>query len=424
MVTNPPAPARFTRMGSLNNNNERRWRMLVNAEDLPVKPTEYLVDGIIPRGRKAISIGFLRGQSYWGKSLLSNGELALAICNGTPFFGRKTVQGSVVLCLGEGQGDAGARKHARIAREDQDRIAQAAQIAVSEGDAAAKKWLDSLPPYTDEKLKVWLDPFTIPVTRVRSDGEGRITDSMQRFINAIKSSGDLDDLELVIIDSMSDFTGGLSIRNDTSANRFMLGLREMARQLKCAILVVAHPGNAERFYNAADFYIEIEPHPSTDPDAPKMAGVVYTKNKPGELAKADAYVIDKPHFWYEPILDDDGDPTGEVVLTSSVTISQIDPRDIPPSDNEPVELPDNTEPYALLGIANPNRGGRGQMGERTMVIAKYVNSRPEGTTPADIVNDLGEQLRIDNVRKAAVCLGRVALLGKIQRIEPGVYGPA
>src|SRR5215467_356582 len=122
---------------------------LVNADDLDTSPPEFLVEGMIP----LTGTGFIWGESRWGKSLLINGELALAIANGTKFFGKRTVQGSVAICLGEGLYDAGVRKQARLAREADDRVKIATSL-VSEGytEDQAKRWLDSLPPYTDDAL--------------------------------------------------------------------------------------------------------------------------------------------------------------------------------------------------------------------------------------------------------------------------------
>src|SRR5215469_17503359 len=112
---------------------------LVSAEDLDTSPPEYLVEGMIP----FVGTGFIWGESRWGKSLLVNGELALAIANGTEFFGRQTVQGSVAVCLGEGLYDAGVRKQARLAREQADRFKMTAQLVQDYGsEERAKRWLD------------------------------------------------------------------------------------------------------------------------------------------------------------------------------------------------------------------------------------------------------------------------------------------
>src|SRR5215469_11898029 len=133
---------------------------LVSAEDLDTSPPEYLVEGMIP----FVGTGFIWGESRWGKSLLVNGELALAVANGTEFFGRQTVQGSVAICLGEGLYDAGVRKQARLARELDDRIKVKEDLARNFGDAAAaEQWFAELPPYTDDNLYYMTEPFILPL---------------------------------------------------------------------------------------------------------------------------------------------------------------------------------------------------------------------------------------------------------------------
>src|SRR5215469_3596466 len=125
---------------------------LIAAREIESSAPEWLVDEIIPR----VGLGFVYGASYWGKSLLTNGELALAVANGKPFFGRATVRGSVIVALGEGVYDAGVRKSARIQREKEDRARDA-------GDDFPL--LNRLPDYNDDRLHFWPDAFTIPVTR-------------------------------------------------------------------------------------------------------------------------------------------------------------------------------------------------------------------------------------------------------------------
>jgi AAA domain len=297
--------------------------MLIRAADLDTSAPEWLADGMIPR----VGVGFVYGKSYWGKSLMVDGELALAVANGTPFFNNATIQGDVIVCLGEGLYDAGARKQARLAREQQDRLDFAAQIAVGVGEDAAKAWLDEQPPYTDDHLLIWPDRFTIPFTRIGSDGEGEPTRSLQRFINAASR---MKDLELVVIDAISDFTGGLSISNDTSANRLMLGMKEISRQLNCCVIAVAHPTaddkkmlGAGRLFNAADFVIKIEPDENNAPGNPQSVAVISEKNKYGPKFAPTGYIIE-PCQWMEPVLDYQGNQTGEMALIKSATIRQND----------------------------------------------------------------------------------------------------
>ena len=293
---------------------------LINAGDLDTSAPEYLVEGIVP----FVGTGFLWGESRWGKSLLVNGELALAVANGTEFFGKKTIQGSVAICLGEGLYDAGVRKQARLAREQADRIAVAARLAVDHGDEEmAKRWLDELPPYTDDNLFYMTEPFVLPL-----DNGGLATRSLRA---AIDSLSQIPNLALVILDALADFTPSLSISNDASANRIIQGMKMMARELNCVVLAVAHPTRdggrmlgAGRLFNSSDFVIKMEPDTGTGADGqPRSATVSCEKNKYGRPFDPFGYFIE-PCAWMDPVLDEDGMPTGEHELVESATVR---PRD-------------------------------------------------------------------------------------------------
>ena len=61
---------------------------------LKVVPQEWIVDGLLRVGRKRISL--LAGKPESGKSCIGR-QLTVAVAKGLPFFGRKTVRGSVLL---------------------------------------------------------------------------------------------------------------------------------------------------------------------------------------------------------------------------------------------------------------------------------------------------------------------------------------
>src|SRR5215472_14600870 len=147
--------------------------MLVNSDEMESIPPNWLVDGMIP----AKGLGFVYGPSYVGKSFLVNGELALAVANGTQFFGRDTRSGAVIVALGEGESDAAIRKDARVIRERSDRE-ESARMGID---------VDSLPEYDGRNLYFWPGAFTVPVTRVgNGNGEGEITPSLRRFIECAR----------------------------------------------------------------------------------------------------------------------------------------------------------------------------------------------------------------------------------------------
>src|SRR5215469_12231278 len=292
---------------------------LVNADDLDTSPPEFLVEGMVP----LTGTGFIWGESRWGKSLLINGELALAVANGTEFFGRRTVQGDVAICLGEGLYDAGVRKQARLAREQSDRVRIAAKLVLQGySEEQAKQWLDTLPPYTDENLYFMTEPFVLPL-----DNGGAPTRSLRAAVEGLRT---LENLALVVLDSFSDFTPSLSISNDASANRAVQGMKMMARELDCVVLAVAHPTRdggrmlgAGRLFNSSDFVIKMEPDAGSGHGTARSATVSCEKNKYGRPFDPFGYYID-PCSWREPVLDDEGLPTGEYEMINSATVR---PRD-------------------------------------------------------------------------------------------------
>lgn len=277
---------------------------LINADRLDTSPPEWLVDGIVPR----IGFGILHGPSYSGKSLVTDVELALAICNGTPFLGRAALTGCVVTAFGEGLYDAGVRLEGRLARQIRDNEAMLAGIAGEEEREAARA---ALPAYTSERLFVETAPFAVPVRR-----DGEPPDSLSHVIAQLRV---IPDLELVILDALADFTGGLSISNDASANRFVLGVKTMVLELDCVVLAVHHNTadnskmiGAQRLYNAADFVIEIIPD-DTGPGEPKSATMACRKSKYGPEFQPLSYLIE-PLAWMTETAD------GEPAEVTSATI--------------------------------------------------------------------------------------------------------
>jgi len=291
---------------------------LVEARDLDTSPPEWLAEGMIPR----VGVGILHGRSYIGKSLVTDNELALAVANGALFFGHECVQGSVVLCLGEGLYDAGCRIKARLARQVRDDDAAVAAIAARGGDEAAAAYRAALPPYTDDNLFVIPEPFDVPLTRARdlsALARGVIT-----MIRAMAGSP-----ELVILDALADFTGGLSLSNDASANRLMLGLKRIAAELDCCVLAVAHDDKtgskmlgAQRLYNASDFVIGLTAS-DTAPGAGETVALTCEKSKYGPEFEPLSYRIEK-HYWEEPELDADREPTGAMVTVTSASVRLVD----------------------------------------------------------------------------------------------------
>jgi hypothetical protein len=327
---------------------------LVRADELDTSPPEYLIEGLIP----FIGTGFIWGESRWGKSLLTNGEMALAIANGTDFFGRDTVQGSVAVCLGEGLYDAGIRKTARLAREQSDRAAIAEQIDRNLGAGAGVDWLERQTPYTDDNLYYMTEPFVLPL-----DNGGTPT---RTFTSALDSLRRIPNLSLVILDALSDFTPSLSISNDASANRIVQGMKLMARELDCVVLAVAHPTRdggrmlgAGRLFNSSDFVIKIEPEHGASSTSPfRSATVSCEKNKYGKPFEPFGYEI-VPCSWEDQDIDLDGHPTGTATLVQTATVRSLEDYDSEPAPRPKQPLPNLIIPKAT-DITPKRTGLRGR----------------------------------------------------------------
>jgi AAA domain len=321
---------------------------LVNASELDTSPPEWLVGdnsggitGMIPR----MGTGFAWGRRTAGKSLVFGIDLGLAVANGAFFLGHPTVRGKVVYCVGEGLYDLGVRKQARLARQARDNALATLQVMQDQGAAAAESFASTLPAYTDERLHVMTEPFTVPLLSTREQ-----TASLKQAISTISqlnTPGPDDDpetfdyVDLIILDSLADFTGR-SLSNDASANLITGGLKALARELQCFVLAIAHPTEkgdrmlgAGRLLNAADTEIEVQPDDVSSPGSPKSASVICHKSKYGAEFDTVGYRIE-PCEWDEPGVDDDGYPTGETVRVKSATIrliedstcSRPDPKDL------------------------------------------------------------------------------------------------
>lgn len=287
---------------------------LINADQLSTEPQKWVVRDVIPE----VGFGFAHGPSTIGKSLAFGTDLGLAVANGVPWLGNNTIKGCVVYALGEGLYDAGLRKQARLAREHKDRMLAAADPEIR-GNLTAEEYLASLPPYTDERLFFETTAFAVPIAR--TDQEGQTTMSLARAVAAMSV---IPELALVILDATSDFAGGLSISNDTSASRYVAGLKWMVEKLDCAILVIGHDTadgkrmlGAGRLFNAADFVIAIQKE--NDITGIPAATITSQKSKYGSGFAPMSYQIEQVQ-WDEPIRDADGNPTWETEVVSTATV--------------------------------------------------------------------------------------------------------
>jgi AAA domain len=320
---------------------------LISSNDLDTSPVEYVAAGIIPR----VGTGYVWGPPGSSKSLAFGIELGLSVANGVPWFGRATIAGPVVYVVGEGMGGIGIRKQARLARQARDDTGAIAAVARDHGDAAARALAAALPAYSGDQLYVLTEPFDVRLT-----ARGEISASMREGIALIAALGQVP--ELVILDAAGDFTGGAGLSNDSVANHFAAGLKALAAELDCVVLVIAHPVannskmlGAGRLVAAADYVVEVQPDTAAAPGAAQTATVTVRKSKDGAIPEAFG-IETLPCEWQEPERDDSGEPTGRTVTVESATVRLLEqhaPVPAPqPSRSAPAPLP-------VLAPAAPER---------------------------------------------------------------------
>jgi hypothetical protein len=292
--------------------------MLVNAARLDTSRVPCVVEGMFP----AVGSGIVHGQSSTGKSYAFLTKLALDVANGVPFFGHETIQGTVVVALGEGLQDAGLRIKAQLAQHAEEVAARHAEILDSEGQDAADEFAAGQLPYTDQFLVVETQAFDMPFQN------GKPSVSMQQFLASISGVGPV----MVIYDALADFAGDASIVNETAANRYVAGIKHMVAELDCFVLGIAHDTakgdkmiGSGRFKNAADVMMGIKAQQGEMP----VSTVIAEKVKYGKLGPAFSYTaLEKK--WDEPVIDDHGFPTGETELVEThVVVLQDENADGP-----------------------------------------------------------------------------------------------
>jgi len=274
---------------------------------LDTTPPDYVVEGMIPE----LGIGIAYGPSTHGKSTVAF-KLAMDIVNGVPFFGHPVARGQVVYCLGEGLYDAGVRKEAIIA----DSVRVVPLENCRGGCTGAECRCTETVHMTDEGLFLMSEPFSLAHER---DLRAAIT-QMKRLVP---------DLRLVIIDALSDFNGGTSLEFPTPAGRVIAGMKQMSRELECAVLAVHHTGNdpsrmrgAKRLFDASDFVIRI------------ADGTISSEKQKSGPPFAPA------SFWLEPVgwVDPETGKLVETVVAKEVLDEAEDIPAPPPREAQPPVL--------------------------------------------------------------------------------------
>ena len=281
-------------------------------------PLVYMVEGILPEN----GAGFFWGPSGSGKTFTIL-DMALAVANGQPWLGHRTLPGAVAYAAGEGGAGLGIRIKARVLRQDQDNTAAIAAVARDQGDEAARALAATLPPYTSGNLIVTDKPF--PMHFLRSN---KPNDDLAQAMNELRRQNtpppDADEetlanwpyLRLIILDALENFAGQLSVSNRSSANRIVATMQWMAAELQCCVLAVAHPvGRGEnekmvgsdRLFAAADFVIRYAPDTVAAPGALDTATISCQKSK--DDVKFPPFGVElHPCEWDEPKLDTEWNP--------------------------------------------------------------------------------------------------------------------
>lgn len=330
---------------------------LIHASALDTSPPEYLVEGMLPD----FGTGFIYGASYTGKSFVAGVKLCLAIANGTPYLGHRTVQGSAVWAIGEGLQDAGPRIRGALVDEHGLRHAQAAQIAQKQGQEAADEWLASLPPYADDRMYVYKKAFQVPFTASN--------DPTAELRRAAEELSLVEDLRLIVLDTARRFSS-LSLSNGTSSNRFMMGMTWLAAQLRCTVAAIGHPvmkGRGETglpgetLFGASDFVWRVQAGEDSTADEPNGL-ILAEKVKSGDLFKPIAYDL-VPVAWKQPPTDPD---TGEDI--PGAPLLQVRTR--------AVRLRETEEQAAGLRNARPDLREEAQ--------GEYPELRPRASRPVPL----------------------------------------
>jgi AAA domain-containing protein len=322
-------------------------------EDLDTSPLVYQVDKIIPQ----VGTGYLWGPSWLSAKTLLSINMGLAVGNGTSFMGRETIRGKVAYMPGEGFGGIGVRVKAQLARHEHENTLAIASVARDQGDEAARAFAASLPPYNARNFKIRDAAF--PMHFTQSGRPGPELEQAMNELTRLNTPGPDDDpetfdyLSLIILDTLANYAGELSISNDASASRITKTMNWMAAQLDCFVLALAHPTadgkkmlGAGRFANSADAVIQVTPDEVTAPGALQSITISCLKTKDGTRWPSFGYRV-RPCEWSEPVLDDNDQPTGETQHVTSATVELIEEESesVPaPARRAPIPLPEIREP--------------------------------------------------------------------------------
>jgi AAA domain-containing protein len=292
---------------------------LIDASRLNTAPLIYMIEDILPEN----GAGFFWGPSGSGKTFTILAA-ALDICNSRPFMGHTTLPGTVAYICGEGQGGLGIRVKGRVLRQRDDDKEAIAEVERTQGSEAAASFAASLPPYTNDNLKVMTNPFPMHFT-----GGGKPNEDLEKAMTELRGLNspppDATEeevaswpfLRLVCLDALENFAGQLSVSHRSSANRIIATMQWMAAELQCCVLAVAHPVTApgggqkmvgsDRLFAAADFVIRYAPGDASAGGILNTATVSCEKSK--DDTKFTSFGVELvPLAWPEPKLDENWDP--------------------------------------------------------------------------------------------------------------------
>lgn len=197
--------------------------LIVPAVELDTTPPRWIVKDVVPE----TGVGVWWAESYTGKTVAALG-MSMAICNGTPFLGHETTEGTVAYMLGEGLYDFGLRIEALV-----------------------RSSLDKPEPLSEARLAVGKKQFRLTETQS--------LDGLIAFLD------DYDDLRMVVFDTMSRFAGEDSLEFPTPARKVMMAASRIAEELGVFVMFIHHPTatgkkmrGAQLIFDMADLVIHQE----------------------------------------------------------------------------------------------------------------------------------------------------------------------
>lgn len=244
----------------------------------PIPGREWIVDGLIPCN----TVTLLTGNGGEGKSLLGVQLLAAAVTS-TKWLGRtvKRVRGMGIFC-----------------EDDKDELMRRTD-GILGPDGLTFSDLDGL-TFFDRDGK-----DSVMYEAEHNDNSGRLTN----FFHRVQQTVAMDGAQILVLDSLYNFFGG-NENSRPQVNQFIAGLKTLAKECMCAVVVVGHPSRAgmglggdgtsgnTAWHNAvrSRLYLHRKKHPGNDPDKKGPLVLEHMKSNYGQVETAIELMYDRGRF--------------------------------------------------------------------------------------------------------------------------------